>query len=202
LADKAKVIENKEGAKPASILNSRWFKQHKLSLSILGLIALLIIGLVLWREVFYKPYTPPPPNTKLTYAQLVSQVNQLEQEKRYNDALTLLNSQAVSNNTTTANTTDNSKFPLLDVLSLKAGVYVDQKNYSQAIATYEKINQQYGENPSVDDTIAHLALQNGDKNTAKTYYNKELQLLQNEPTQLPGIKGQINNVQTELSQIK
>lgn len=176
------------------------YHPFKLSAKVYGGIFLIVLVVVLVWWFFFRPvYQPPAPNTKLTYAQLVSMVNNLEQENRYKDALTLLNSQAVQNNTNPPN--KNGDINLMNVLSLKAGVYIHLKDYSQAISVFEQINSNYGENPSIDDTIANLALKEGDKNTAKTYFNKELTLLEKD-TSLPGVKNQISNIKGELASIK
>lgn len=202
MPNKVIISSHPEGASPINSGQGKWFKSHKVLTLILSLIVLLLVGMGVWREFIYKPYTPPPPNTKLTYAELLAQVNNLEYKHDYSDVITLLNSPAVTNNTTNDPANDPNGIPKQSLLQLKASVYADMRNYLMAISVDQQLANQFGMTPSLAESMAQLELKAHNKSAAISYYNQALSLLSKYPKSLPGVQAQETYVQKQINSLK
>lgn len=186
-----------------------WFmKLSKRGRAVAAAVALLVVGGavtggVLWWQYAHS-YKAPPPTAKFTNGSLVDQVNQLEKEGRYSDALKLLNSQAVKNNyKATGEQTAQSAAAVSEqnVIALIAGNYVAQKNYTAAVQQYQLMAKKYGMNAGLAITLAQLEMHLHNTKAAKDYYNQALTLLKSAP-QIQPVKDQTQSIQAILAGLK
>lgn len=120
--------------------------------------------------------------------ELLNQVNQFSSSGDYDTA-----QKVISSNSELAKSRDG--------LMATATVYYNAGKLDQALASYQDIAKSYGWTANLADLVASVYAQKGDKQQATTYYQKEIELLNNDKSD-PMAKSTVAVVQKKIEGLK
>jgi hypothetical protein len=152
-----------------------------------ALIAIAVLVVTIGSWLTYHHYTK-----KLNAPELAKSVSNLEKQGKYAQAQSTINSRSSD---------PNSQASL--ALSVQAAAVAH--DYKKAVSIDKTIEQKYGLTSSLAVNIGGYAEAGGDHQTALTYYNKAIAILQSEPnnptakTQITTLKGFIDQINQRLN---